>query len=591
MIPCLNFTNELYRILSNLNFTKLYDPESSQLLVLMDPDCFPDDYYITPDLLLGLRKLGLQSSLNWDVVLDCCRSIEREGTSGENDAALSAKARGRELLLFLDMHMDEFFPEFTTEKKSKTSLFFKKMNDKFFKDPGEKKRNTEIQARRINELLSIKWIPIITDPPNHHIPWPQKRLPVATPLESVTIDKMWIASYSCPLTEVDIRCNHLKKLFGWTNDVPIKDVAVQLRMLSRTFCALKANIENAMCDQNLSQRGSDQLGALCQEYSSEVGRIYHILNTVDSDYDKALISSTLNGSAWIWMGDEFVSSDYVAFKSSFNAYPYLYTVPPDISCFKNLLSIFKIRDTFGTSDYCLVLRRMAEENASNLDSQRIELAVNLVQKISDDVLRLGDVEVYAPTEDGHMEQVSNLIYDDAPWLSKDLPAKKDLLFIHPKLSASVCDKIGVKSVRKHLLQSSSNMISFGDGIVHEAFGQSESLTRRLKNIVEMYPEGPQQLNELIQNADDANATIVKFVISVKEHGTTSLLGQKMGDWQGSALYCYNDATFSAQDFENLSKIGQASKIEKLTTTGRFGLGFNSGRIASLSSCFGSMMII
>ena len=91
----------------------------------------------------------------------------------------------------------------------------------------------------------------------------------------------------------------------------------------------------------------------------------------------------------------------------------------------------------------------------------------------------------------------------------------------------------------------------------------------------MYPEGTQQLSELIQNADDAKASVVKFVISLKQHGTSSLLGQKMSEWQGGALYCFNDATFSARDFQNLSKIGQASKLEKLVTTGRFGLGFNS----------------
>ncbi len=33
--------------------------------------------------------------------------------------------------------------------------------------------------------------------------------------------------------------------------------------------------------------------------------------------------------------------------------------------------------------------------------------------------------------------------------------------------------------------------------------------------------------------------------------------------------------FTARDFTNLARIGQASKIERLATTGRFGLGFNS----------------
>ena len=85
------------------------------------------------------------------------------------------------------------------------------------------------------------------------------------------------------------------------------------------------------------------------------------------------------------------------------------------------------------------------------------------------------------------------------------------------------------------------------------------------------------MNELIQNADDAKATIVRFVVSKKQHGTSSLLGHKLSDWQGPSLYCYNDSTFSPQDFQSLSSIGQATKLDKLATTGRFGLGFNSGK--------------
>ena len=100
----------------------------------------------------------------------------------------------------------------------------------------------------------------------------------------------------------------------------------------------------------------------------------------------------------------------------------------------------------------------------------------------------------------------------------------------------------------------------------------------------MYPEGPQQLSELIQNADDAQATVVKFLVSKKNYGRSSLLGQKMTEWQGGGLYCYNDATFTARDFQNLSRIGQASKLQKLVTTGRFGLGFNSGTLLTISFC-------
>lgn len=46
----------------------------------------------------------------------------------------------------------------------------------------------------------------------------------------------------------------------------------------------------------------------------------------------------------------------------------------------------------------------------------------------------------------------------------------------------------------------------------------------------------------------------------------------MAQWQGPALYVYNDSVFKEADFRNLSRIGQASKMQRIAATGRFGLG-------------------
>lgn len=49
----------------------------------------------------------------------------------------------------------------------------------------------------------------------------------------------------------------------------------------------------------------------------------------------------------------------------------------------------------------------------------------------------------------------------------------------------------------------------------------------------------------------------------------------MANLQGPSLIVANDAIFTEADFKSLARIGQGSKLEKLATTGRFGLGFNS----------------
>ncbi len=377
-------------------------------------------------------------------------------------------------------------------------MLFRKVNAALFEDSDQKKKDRELQAQRVSELLSIKWMPVYVEPPNPFLPWPEHCEPVAAPLDTITTEKMWLASYGKRLVDGDVHSLELKKLFGWLNEVSIKDVALQLRMLGKTFDELRKSIEERSANGNTTEKeaaGKNDLknekdtavtiNALCQKVSSEVGRIYHILNNVESEYEVDVMKSVLHGSKWLWMGNAFVSSDHVAFISSINATPYLFTVPPDLACFKNLLQFFNVRDKFGSSDFCLVLTRMAEEQKydkirNEWSQEKTELAVNLVQKISDDVLRLKDFEIFVPTATGEMIVASKLVYDDAPWLSKDLGGKKELTYAHTKLSASVCDKIGVQSVRKILLQSSTDMIKFGESVVHEAFGQSESLTRRLK---------------------------------------------------------------------------------------------------------------
>ena len=77
--------------------------------------------------------------------------------------------------------------------------------------------------------------------------------------------------------------------------------------------------------------------------------------------------------------------------------------------------------------------------------------------------------------------------------------------------------------------------------------------------------------------DETICVLLEVVIMLNEqnYATENTLSDKLRNWQGPALYIYNDATFSERDFLNLSRVGQGSKLDRLETTGRFGLGFNA----------------
>ncbi|KAJ7995472.1 hypothetical protein DPEC_G00244910 [Dallia pectoralis] len=108
------------------------------------------------------------------------------------------------------------------------------------------------------------------------------------------------------------------------------------------------------------------------------------------------------------------------------------------------------------------------------------------------------------------------------------------------------------------------------------FGQTTPpLVEFLKDILRRYPEGGQILKELIQNAEDAGATEVRFMYDETEYGVESLWSHDMAHYQGAALYVYNDALFTTEDWNGIQEIARSRKREDPLKVGRFGIGFNS----------------
>lgn len=91
---------------------------------------------------------------------------------------------------------------------------FWKVNAALFEDTEQKKKDKIIQAGRVTELLSIKWMPVHTEPPNPFLPWPEHCNPVAAPLDTITKEKMWLASYGKRLVDGDVHSLELQKCLG-----------------------------------------------------------------------------------------------------------------------------------------------------------------------------------------------------------------------------------------------------------------------------------------------------------------------------------------------------------------------------------------
>jgi sacsin len=308
-----------------------------------------------------------------------------------------------------------------------------------------------------------------------------------------------------------------------------------------------------------------------------IPQLYQKLNAdAESDSNRAVLLAVLQTHQWIWVGETFVSADCVAITTSVNATPYLYQLPQDLQVYSKLLSVFGVKHTFSSRDYIQVLRQLADDtgasalsstqnssqstkqaagaNVAPLSDASVDLAVSLVTMLSAEGSINPHVHtIYAPDSTGRLAISTELVNDDVPWLSgpEYASTRVGCRLIHPNISSLVAEKLGVKSLRLTLVNQNAeqNLFSAPQNAV-EAFGQAESLTSRLKTILDLYPEGNPIFSELIQNADDAGASTVYIMLDENSYPTESLLDSKMAPLQGPALIFANDAMFTEADYRS-----------------------------------------
>ncbi|KAI9684824.1 MAG: hypothetical protein M1829_000199 [Trizodia sp. TS-e1964] len=105
--------------------------------------------------------------------------------------------------------------------------------------------------------------------------------------------------------------------------------------------------------------------------------------------------------------------------------------------------------------------------------------------------------------------------------------------------------------------------------------QYQPVVTAIKNVCRDYPPGGGILRELLQNADDAGATSMEFVLDTRSHPTSDLLFEGLAEFQGPALLAFNNSLFMDEDFDSLTRLGNSRKFSDKMTTGKFGRGFSS----------------
>ncbi|XP_056124418.1 sacsin-like [Rhinichthys klamathensis goyatoka] len=279
---------------------------------------------------------------------------------------------------------------------------------------------------------------------------------------------------------------------------------------------------------------------------------------------------------FIFIEDNFVNVRSVAKSEQFEEKPYLYVLPVIFSKFERLWHYLGIKKQFTKEQFVAALHKMKALNGSQPLSMSdlhkcVAILINGLYKIKEEKL----TNCLMPDERGVLTSSKELRFNDSPWM----PVSAGVKLVHDLIPRSVAFHFGVMTTRHRTLK---NHLVSGFSLHAKEFGQTEKLTVRIKNIIDAYPSKKDILKELIQNADDAEATEIHFVWDKRKHKTEKIFGKKWELVQGPALCVYNNRTFSDDDLQGIQQLGEGGKHGSLGRTGKYGLGFNS--VYHLTDC-------
>ncbi|XP_076101811.1 sacsin-like isoform X2 [Mytilus galloprovincialis] len=494
----------------------LFDPEDDTLkMIILDNDRFPNVQNLPVELKL-LRKLGLKSlqDITGEDILSCARYLHTSNRCTENK-------RSEELLKVL-VNKSGLLSSYVSGQKLSNHL-----SSLRFIGPSERKDDFP------------KSLPWYTDTADSFFCRP-------CDLSSPKFTKM-IGSVK-PV--VSPSSSSLIASAGWTIEPGVTYVIDQLLIIT--------------------ERYEDKYKP---ELLPVISDIYHFMANHYNSQD----FQRLSNKKWIWTGTGFEEPEkvYLQTKSSdLVLRPYLYPLPDEFRG-SNLLQFFRKIQCLErqTTDLLIRVEKMIQteycggggksEERAKAD---LQLVVNILNSIKDDkniegvLLPIKQCDetllILKPASECNYCKDDDELFGD------------EQFFVHHDVSPETAEKLGVPSVTDTLLEDAERL---------DEWGQSEPLTRRIKNLLESYKDGLSVPKEIIQNADDAGATKVCFMYDEreKENYGKKLLDKNMLECQGPSLWAYNNAKFTNEDLLNITKVSGATKGIDTTKIGKFGLGFCS----------------
>ena len=538
-VPCIPATprGEILQLPGHL----IHPEKEAASLFLREEGRFPldrDGRFQNPFRLAKLEQLGMcTDDMPWEELAERAESIQHLYAM-DSEAGIN---RVEALISFLDRKMKVKRSPLPTTQALRTK--------------GRRLTQANMPSDATQKRLSeAKFLPVLARPNSFPLPWKGDEFQLLIAPEDVFSETLkYLVCCTEPLVGVAIS-EDIKRI------LKIKDEGLTLHHItSQLDAALSCDIET------LDQTGYQEVKQVC------ISVFFQLQGALDNH--GVSIQQYFYKKEFVLVGTRFLSANLVAFALGTDCSPYLFKLPEEYALsFRRLMIAAGVKQSFEDEDFIAGLRKIKLEfGEKKLNDRPLQVAVDLANQLSESLdISAKDLnqtlsergEIFLPDSTSVMRPVHDLCMKNCPWIQDD----SGVLFVHDKIPWSTCRNLRVKTRREEALQHHAVGISFG---------QKEKLVNRLRRILTSYPCEKEILKELLQNADDAQATEIYFIKDPRHHPNKRVFEDSWKPLQGPALCVYNNKPFTKADIEGIQNLGEGSKGNDPNKTGQYGVGFNA----------------
>lgn len=293
---------------------ELHDPLQGGLTGLLGPEAFPAPELGTPEAVTRLRTLGLRATLSLAGVLASAASVAALAGAGNREGAVR---RGKELLRFLDHHLEELVEEEQEEEGAGAEAADGDAG-------GGAERGRRLPVAFVQGLRRPAWVPVRQAPPHPSLPWPATAMPAVLPPTGTRPQAdMWLCSLRRGIAELDVSSPCLREALGWEDALDAATLAHQLVGLATGFQVGRGGSYRQILSKTVPEIYEELQEQLVDPFATERG-------AASLREAHAGVPVILAGASWVWVGDEFLPTTRVAFLAPPNSRPYLVQVPPEL---------------------------------------------------------------------------------------------------------------------------------------------------------------------------------------------------------------------------------------------------------------------